>query len=196
MHRRALLLGFAALPALAGCGINAESIWSSDDAVAAVRYRDAGRPMLALITVRNEATGSGAHTALLINASERVLFDPFGGWTDPRIAERNDVLHGFSPAVEERYLDYQADDGYYYVRQEIAVSPEVAEQALALAKARGPVGMAMCTRATSDILRQLPGFGGLGLAWYPEQLSSRFGRLPGVVTVERHGLATAESSAS
>ena len=196
MRRRALLLGLVALPAVAGCGINAESVWSSEDAVVAVRHRDPGPPMLALITVRNEGNGSGAHTALLINASERVLFDPFGGWTDPRVAERNDVLHGFSPAVEEHYLDYQADDGYYYVRQEIAVPPEVAEQALVLARAKGPVGMAMCTRATSDILRQLPGFESLGLAWYPEQLSSRFGRLPGVVTIERHGLPPVEGSAS
>ncbi len=121
MHRRALLLGMAALPALAGCGINAESVWAPDEVMARARYSAPGPTLLALVTVRNEGTGSGAHTALLINASERVLFDPFGGWTDPYIAERNDVLHGFSPTVEERYLAYQADDGYYYVRQEILV---------------------------------------------------------------------------
>lgn len=187
MRRRALLLGAAALPLLAACGSDAERIWSPDEAVAAVRHRDPGPPMLALVTVRNEGDGQGAHTALLINASERVLFDPYGRWTDPTVAERNDVLHGFSPAVEERYLSYQASGGYYYVRQEIRVAPEVAERALELAKARGPVGMAMCTVAVADVLRALPGFESIGSTWFPESLSNRFARLPGVTTTERHG---------
>ena len=187
MQRRALLLGMAALPTLAGCGINAESVWASDEVMARARYSDPGPASIALITVRNEGTNSGAHTALLINASERVLFDPFGGWTDPGIAERNDVLHGFSPEAEARYLDYQAQDGFYYVRQEVQVSPAVAEQALQLAKARGPVGMAMCSNAVADVLRPLPGFEAIGSAWMPDALSRRFARLAGVTTVERHG---------
>jgi hypothetical protein len=193
MHRRALIFGMAALPALAGCGINAESVWAPDEVMARARYSAPGPTYLALVTVRNEGTGSGAHTALLINASERVLFDPFGGWTDPGIAERNDVLHGFSPEAEARYLHYQAQDGFYYVRQEVQVPPAVAEQALELAKARGPVGMAMCSNAVADVLRPLPGFEAIGNAWHPDALSRRFARLPGVVTVERHGPAAAEA---
>ncbi|MBP1807039.1 hypothetical protein [Rubellimicrobium aerolatum] len=158
------------------------------------RYRAPGPTYLALVTVRNEGDGQGAHTALLISASERVLFDPFGGWTDPFVPERNDVLYGFSPGVEERYLNYQAQDGYYYVRQEVQVPPEVAERALQLAKVAGPVGMAMCTRATSALLRQLPGFETLRPTWFPEHLASRFARLPGVTTVERHGAPATEGS--
>lgn len=186
MRRRAVLLGLASLPALAACDPGT-SVWAPDDAVALARYRAPGPTYLALVTVRNEDGGSGAHTALLISASERVLFDPYGGWTDPYVPERNDVLFGFSPAVEERYLNYQAQDGYYYVRQEIAVAPEVAEQALHLARNYGPVGMAQCTIAVSKVLRQLPGFESIGTTWFPEQLSGRFARLPGVTTTERHG---------
>ena len=70
----------------------------------------------------------------------------------------------------------------------------MAEQALALAKSYGPVGMAMCTRATSEILRQLPGFEAIGMTWFPEHLSNRFGRLPGVIAVERHGPPPVEDS--
>ncbi len=194
MRRRTLLLSLASLSALAACGSNATSVWAPDDAVQMARHRASGPTYLALVTVRNEGDGQGAHTALLINASERVLFDPYGGWTDPYVPERNDVLFGFSPEVEERYLSYQAKDGYYYVRQEIQVPPEVAEQALQLAKAKGPVGMAMCTRATSDILGQLPGFESIRLTWFPEHLANRFGRLPGVTTLERHGPSPVESS--
>lgn len=193
MHRRAFLAG-GSLTLLASCGSNAESVWAPDDAVAMARYRAPGPTYLALVTVRNEGDGQGAHTALLISASERVLFDPFGGWTDPFVPERNDVLYGFSPGVEERYLNYQAQDGYYYVRQEVQVPPEVAERALQLAKVAGPVGMAMCTRATSALLRQLSGFETLRPTWFPEHLASRFARLPGVTTVERHGAPTTEGS--
>lgn len=194
MLRRTILLGLFVVPALAGCGLNAQSVWAPDEALEAVRYRDPGPTYLALVTVRNEGNGQGAHTALLISASERVLFDPYGGWTDPYVPERNDVLYGFSPEVEARYLNYQAQDGYYYVRQELQVPPAVAEQALALARIKGPVGMAMCTNATSEILRQLPGFESLGTTLFPEHLAARFGRLPGVVTVERHGPLSREGS--
>ncbi|MBP1807205.1 hypothetical protein [Rubellimicrobium aerolatum] len=186
MRRRAVLAGLG-LALLGGCGTGAESVWAPDAELMKARYRDPGPPRLALVTVRNEGDGSGAHSALLISGSERVLFDPYGGWTHPGVPERNDVLFGFSPAVEEAYLSYQAQDGYYYVRQEIAVPPEVAEQALALAKAHGPAGMAECTFAVSGLLRRLPGFEPIRRTWFPEHLASRFARLPGVTTTERHG---------
>ena len=90
--RPGVLLGFLTLPALAGCGINAEAVWAPEEAVARSRYSAPIPSYLALVTVRNEGDGQGAHTALLINASERVLFDPFGGWTDSPVPERNDLL--------------------------------------------------------------------------------------------------------
>ncbi len=193
MRRRTLLLSLGALPMVAGCGMNAESVWAPEDSVAMARYNSGGPTKLALITVRNEGGRQGAHTALLVDASERVLFDPYGGWTDPYVPERNDVLFGFSPEAEARYLNYQAQDGYYYVRQEIAVPPEVAEQALQLAKDHGPAGMAECTFAVSKVLRQLPGFESIDSTWFPESLSNKFARLPGVVTVEQHGPPEADA---
>ena len=194
MRRRVVLAGLLSAP-LVGCGSNAVSVWAPDADVAKARYSSPGPTYLALVTVRNEGDGQGAHTALLINASERVLFDPYGGWTDPGVPERNDVLYGFSPEAEARYLNYQARDGYYYVRQEVQVPPEIAERALALAKESGPVGMAMCTRATSGLLRQLPGFEGIGPTWFPEFLAARFGRLPGVTTTEVHGPSSPDDPA-
>lgn len=182
LGRRAVLLG---LPLLAA-GCAGTSIRAPDEALARVRYRDPGPTSLALITVRNEGSGDGAHTAVMISASERVLFDPYGGWSDPSVPERDDVLFGFSPAVEAAYLAYQAGGGYYYVRQEKVVDPAVAEMALEAAKVRGPVGMAQCTLAAADVLR-LPGFEGLGRPLLPNSLQARFARLPGVTTTERHG---------
>lgn len=184
MNRRSVLLG---LPlALAACSRN-EAVWAPDDAMARHRYRLEGPTSLALITVRGEETGNGVHSALLITASERVLFDPAGGWTDPEIAERHDVLYGLSPPALERYLAYQAGGGYYYVRQEKAVPPEVAEAALLHAAGYGPVFTAMCTIAVANVLRPLPGFESVRPALMPETLQRQVARLPGVVTTERHG---------
>jgi hypothetical protein len=52
--------------------------------------------------------------------------------------------------------------------------------------------MAMCTVAVSDVLSQLPGFESIGSSWFPEALSARFARLPGVTTTERHGEPAAD----
>lgn len=184
MNRRAVLVG---LPLLVGACSRNEAVWAPDDAVSRYRFRSEGPPSLALITVRGEETGNGVHTALLITASERVLFDPAGGWTDPEIPERHDVLYGLTPAALERYLSYQASGGYYYVRQEKAVAPEVAQAALARAKESGPVFTAMCTIAVANLLRPLPGFEAIRPALLPETLQRQVARLPGVVTTERRG---------
>lgn len=185
MRRRLFLLGAAALP-LGACA-DGTSVWAPDDAMRAARFANPGPTSLALITVRNEHNKSGEHTALLIAASERAMFDPFGGWTDPYVPERDDVLFGLSDAALERYLAYQADDGFFYVAQEKQVTPDVAETALARAKAHGPVGEAQCTRAVGAVLEGLPGFEDLGRPWMPDTMARRFARLPGVVTTERHG---------
>jgi hypothetical protein len=73
---------------------------------------------------------------------------------------------------------------YYVVGQRIEVSPEVAERAFQLALKAGPVAQANCTRATSRLLRQLPGFESLPQTWFPNKLSDAFGALPGVTTRE------------
>ena len=185
MRRRLFLLGAAALP-LAACA-GGTSVWAPDEALLRARFPNPGPTSLALITVRNEHNKSGEHTALFIAASERAMFDPFGGWTDPGVPERDDVLFGLSDEALGRYLDYQAGGGFFYVRQEKAVASEVAEAALARARAHGPVGAAQCTRAVGTVLDDLPGLEGLGRPWMPDTMARRFARLPGVVTTERHG---------
>lgn len=71
-----LLLALTALISLAACG--AEPIWAPDDAVATARYAHPGPTSVTLYTVLSTRSGAGAHAGLLINGSERVLFDPAG----------------------------------------------------------------------------------------------------------------------
>lgn len=176
MNRRQFIAG---LPlALSAC--SAEQVWAPDDVVSRAIYRDDSPKHLTLYTMKNTGSDNGAHSALLINASQRVMFDPAGSWVQKQMPERNDVLFGVSPQLEEYYVSFHARVTYYVLGQRIAVSPEVAERALNLALVAGPVSQANCTRFTSRLLRELPGFEGLRQTWFPNKLSDDFGQLPGV----------------
>ncbi len=181
MQRRAFLAG-AAFAGLAGCA--GEPVWAPDDVVAAKAFRGTGPKSLTLYTMKNTSSGSGAHTAVLIDASQRVMWDPAGTFGHPTIPERNDVLFGFTPRVEQYYASYHARETFYIISQKVVVSPAVADQALQLVMAHGAVPKANCTRATSAILRKLSGFQGLPQTWYPNVLSDGFAKLPGVETRE------------
>lgn len=180
LHRRAILCGIPL--ALAGCA--ARQVWAPDDVVARAIYRDPTSPHLTLYTMKNTGSGSGAHSALLINASQRVIFDPAGSFVQNRMPERNDVLFGVTPQLEAFYISYHARVTYFVLGQTVQVAPDVAELALRLALANGPVPKAHCARATSRLLRQLPGFGAIRQTWSPNRLSNDFATLPDVTARE------------
>lgn len=132
--------------------------------------------------MKNVRSGSGAHTSLLVDASQRVLFDPAGTFGHPTIPERNDVLFGVTPTVEEYYVSYHARITFFVVGHKIVVPPAVAERALLLVTGYGAVPKAHCTQSTSGILRQLPGFEGLPQTYFPNRLEAAFALLPGVMS--------------
>ncbi|SFS22324.1 hypothetical protein [Yoonia litorea] len=175
LNRRQVLIG---LPlTLSAC--TASQVWAPDDVVARAIYRDPGPKHLTLYTMKNVGSDNGAHSALLINASQRVIFDPAGAWEQRQMPERNDVLFGASPQLEQYYVSFHARVTYYVVGQTVAVTDDVAERALTLALQAGPAPQANCSRFTSRLLRQLPGFGAIRQTWFPNKLSDDFGTLPG-----------------
>lgn len=181
MRRRAFLTGGGAI--LAGCA--APSVRAPDAAVARAAYRHPGPTALTLFTTRNVGTGNGAHSGLMVDASQRVLFDPAGSFAHETLPERDDVIYGMTPRMVEYYTGYHARTSYYVVEQRVEVAPEVAERAKALAEANGPVMPAMCSRAVTNLLRQLPELGvSFRMTWFPDSLEDQFARVPGVVTTE------------
>lgn len=174
---RVLLFLVAAL-SLAACG--AQSKWATDDAVFKATYIHDGPPMITLFTVIANRSGAGAHSALLINGSERVFFDPAGSWHHPNLPERNDVHFGITNIAVDFYIDYHSRITHHTVRQDIIVSAEVAEMAMRAVKAYGPVSRAMCGVAVARILRGLPGFENLPQTPFPKRIMQNFGELPGV----------------
>ena len=179
MTRRAFVVG--APLALAACG-TAEPVWAPDDLVARSIYVHDGPPMLTLYTMKNVQSGNGAHTSVLINASQRVMWDPAGTFSNPAIPERNDVIFGMNPRIEQFYTSYHSRATYYTIKQAVQVSPQVAEMALQAVMAYGAVPKATCTRSTSKILQRLPGFEQIKVSFFPNNLSDQFAEIPGVVT--------------
>lgn len=172
------VLALLALLGLAACG--AEPKWAPEEQVQAARYVHDGPPAITLYTVINNRSGSGGHSGLLINASERIMFDPAGTWQHPRIPERNDVHFGITPRIVNFYIDYHARETYRVVEQTVVVSPGVAELVAQRAKAYGAVPKAMCASSISAILRDVPGFEGIGSTMFPNRLMDDFAKIPGV----------------
>ena len=135
--RRAAGLAAAALLAVAGCADKTPQ--ATDAQVARARYVSEAPPALTLVTSIRKATGGGVHSALIINGPERAVFNPSGTWRHPQAPEQGDLHVGFSPAMEEWFFDYHARETFDIHAQTLEVPPEVAEQALALARARGSV---------------------------------------------------------
>ena len=173
------LLAMVVLLGLAAC---AEPTWAPQDQVDALRFAGEPPTSITLYTVVNRRSGAGGHSAILVNASERVIFDPAGTWHHPRLPERNDVHFGMTDKALAFYVDYHARETYNVVEQTIVVSPEVAELVLEKVKANGAVPKSFCTSATSSILRSTPGFESMPATMFPKRLSESFGELPGVAT--------------
>ena len=176
MKRRFFMM--AAPIALASCA--SEAVWAPDELVQRNIYRHNGPPRLTLFTVLNVGSNNGAHSGLMVNGSQRIIFDPAGTFAHPTIPERNDVVIGARPRIVDYYTDYHARETYYIVVQEVDVSAAVAEQALQMVMTNGPVAKANCTRSISTILAQLPGFESIGVSWFPGGLMEDFARIPNV----------------
>jgi hypothetical protein len=181
MHRRTVMLG---LPLFAA-GCATQTVWAPDDVVSRVAWVEPPPNYIALYTMKNVDSGNGAHTALLISASQRVIFDPAGSLRHPEIPERGDVLFGVTPRVLEFFEGFHARETYYVVKMTKQVPPEVAEQCFSLALQAGAVSRPFCTQSTSRILSQLPGFERINTVLLPDNLHDRFATLPGVTTTER-----------
>jgi len=177
--RRLLLCLFLPL-ILSAC---ADHIWASDEAVARAHYVSHEPPSLTLFTVQRKIGNEGAHSALMINGSERVLYDPAGSWENPAAPERNDLHYGITPQIKQFFISYHARTTYNAYEQTIPVSAAVAELAMQRAIVAGASGQALCANHVSEILSGLPGFESIGRTFFPNRLMREFAKLPGVVTV-------------
>lgn len=178
MRRLAISLTLPLALVLAGCG--ADAVWAPDEAVARAHYVSGEAPSITLFTVIRKKSGEGAHSGLMIDGSQRVLFDPAGTWHHPWVPERNDLHYGITEQMRKFYIDYHARETYDVIEQKIYVSPAVAEAAIRRAESYGAVNKAFCGSSVSDILQGLPGFESVPRTFFPNKIMNAFGKLPGV----------------
>lgn len=167
---------------LAGC--SGDHKWASDADVARSTYVAGPPASITLITSINGRSGSGAHSAIIINGSQRVLFDPAGSWElqDGQAPERNDLHYGMTPGALQSYLEFQSNGIFYVISQTVQVPIEVADREIAAAAAFGSTPQAYCTHSTSTLMRTVPGFESLPVTFFPKVLAQHLGKMPGVQT--------------
>lgn len=176
-----LLTGLVCAALLAGCAADT-SPDSPPEAVGAAAYQAPGPKKITVFTMINNRTGKGGHTALLVNGSQQVIFDPAGSFRDERVVERGDVLYGMTPSWIQAYKSAHARETFHVVTQEMIVTPEQAETALRLVQANGAVPGVYCANATTSLLKKVPGFGDIETTFYPEQFMEQIAKRPGVTT--------------
>ena len=94
-------------------------------------------PSITLYTVVRKRGNEGAHSGLMIDGSQRVMFDPAGTWHHPTVPERNDLHYGITERMRKFYIDYHARETYDVIENKVYVSPAVAEAAIRRAEAYG-----------------------------------------------------------
>ncbi|RYH10570.1 hypothetical protein [Tropicimonas sp. IMCC6043] len=180
---RKLLLALCLPILLAACGDPGP--WASDADVARVAYRDDGPPMVTLFTMVNNRSNEGAHSALMVSASQRVIFNPAGTFKHPFLAQRADLFYGITDEKVDFFIDYHARETYRVIRHDVVVTPEQAEMVLQGVEARGAVANALCTTSINTILRRVPGFEWVPRSPFPKATMRAFDKVPGV-TIRRY----------
>ncbi len=177
---KSLLASLLCATMLAGCAEKGKE--SPQAQIEAGIYAHSDQPKLTLITMINNRSGAGGHTALLVQGDQSVIFDPAGTFEHEQVPERGDVLYGMSPQWIQIYKSAHARSNFHVVSQEFDVTPAQAARAMQLVQARGPVPSALCASATSGILKEIPGFQSIKQGFYPLKLMAQVEELPGVKT--------------
>jgi len=172
---------FALISALAGCV--AQLPWASDERVTRAAYRDQAPTSITLMVAVTKS-GSAAHTALMINASQRVIYDPAGTFYDKEVPERADLHYGITPQKLDKYIDYQSEKGLKWVMLTKIVKPAVAEAAFRAAIENGASMSGFCAHNSTLVISRTPGFENFPVDIMPKKALNAFAALPGVTRRE------------
>lgn len=163
--------------ALAGCEVYAPA---SPGEIARARYVSPEPPSVTLISMVKASTGRSAHSALLINGSQRVLYDPAGTFTHPELPRAGDVHYGITPRFLDYYERYHARFSHFVESQTVEVDRATADAVLARAEAEGKTLKMLCAGSVTGALRGIPPFDEVGSTLFPEGIREDFAKIPGV----------------
>lgn len=180
MNRRSFLIGAGGL-ALASC--TKPDYPRASQAQVNQNFFYAGPPFsISLENMVNERNDVSEHTGVLINGSQRVLYDPAGDYYYRGRPRKDDIHYGMTDAWVKTYESFHARLGYYVLKQTKLVSREVADLAIQKAQEEGETYHMLCAMSASTVLQQLPGFQSIHKTISPDALMKEFGKLPDVQT--------------
>ncbi|MDV7144667.1 hypothetical protein R3X27_18460 [Tropicimonas sp. TH_r6] len=159
--------------------------WASDETVSRAAYRADEPPTVTLFTMVNNRSNEGAHSALMVNASQRVIFNPAGTFHHPYAPQRADVHYGITDNMVDFFIDYHARETYRVIRHDVPVSAANAERILQRIESRGTVSNALCTTSINNILRDIPGFESVPRSPFPKATMRAFDKMPNA-TIRRY----------
>lgn len=176
--QRAFLAALVAL-ALSGCEMYTPA---TPDEIARAIYVSPEEPSVTLVSMVNARSGRSAHSGLLINGSQQVLYDPAGTFTHPDLPRAGDIHYGMTPRFTDYYERYHARFDYFVEVQHVPVTRAEADQIIANAIARGQSLKMECALTTASVLRPVSPFTDVRTTFFPESLRKDFASLPGVET--------------
>ena len=190
MDRRKFMMSAAGSVALFSCTVDYRR--ATDAEVRAAFYKHDGPPSISLMSMINEWGDKSEHSGILINGSQRVLYDPAGsydpstqpGWYVP--PRKDDIHYGVTDTALRQYERFHARVGYYVLRQTVNVPLPIADQAIRLSQQRGETIQTQCATSVTWVLRQLAGFESISPTMFPQTVRKDFARIPGVVNKEFH----------
>ncbi|MEM7614978.1 MAG: hypothetical protein AAF245_08015 [Pseudomonadota bacterium] len=178
--RATLVIGLILL--LAACAVE-EGATSVQ--IAEKRFVSSEQPYVEVVSMVDRRSERAAHTAMVINASQRVIYDPAGTFQHEDLVERGDIHYGATDRLVRYYERYHARFSHYVHVQRIPLSPEVAERVLRRAQAQGPSPKMFCAIHTVDVLNESLGTS-FGRSFFPEALRTSVARMPGVIDRYRY----------
>lgn len=171
------MAALAACLALSGCEIYRAA---EPTEIRAAQYVSDEPPSVTLLSMVNSETNRAAHSALLINGSQQVIYDPAGTFQHPDLPRADDIHYGITPRFLDYYERYHARFDYYVHAQKVEVSRATADRVLANAQARGKTPKMFCADSVTSALRPVPPFQNVGITLFPESIRRDFAQIPGV----------------
>ncbi len=175
----AVLLGVSLF--VAGCAGNSGTAPAEE--ISAAAFVNPAPASVSLITMVNARSEFGEHSALLINGSQQVIYDPAGSFRHSQLPRRDDMVYGITPRFASYYNSYHARFGYYVKVQTLQISREQADAMIVAAQARGHVPKLFCASAISDVLNDFPQFSDIPVTFFPGAIMRRVGENNAIETL-------------
>jgi len=176
-----IVLAMLALASLSACVSPLDA--PPADQIARNAYVSSKPTSVTLVTMINGENGKGEHSALLINGSERVLYDPAGSFSLPKyVHENRDIHYGVTDEVMNIYNYYHARRSHYVEMLTLNVPRDMADQLISRADAQGPQPKMFCGQAVSKVLKPVGPFGDVPITFWPGPIHEAFRKVPGVTS--------------